>query len=52
MKKVTGFKQVQKKVEGEGYSKQAAGAIVASAARNASPSAKAKNKNLAKVKGK
>jgi hypothetical protein len=51
-KKHPGFKSVQAKVEREGYSKQAAGAIVASAARNASANAKAANPNLKRVKGK
>ena len=45
-----GFKAVQSKIEGEGYSKKSAGAILANASRNASPAAKAKNKNLKKVK--
>jgi len=55
MKKSTahpGFQAVQSKIQKEGYSKQAAGAILANASRNASPSAKAQNKNLAKVKDK
>lgn len=47
-----GFKAVQQKVQKEGYSKEQAGAIVASAARKASPAAKAKNPNLNRVKGK
>ena len=47
-----GFKAVQSKIAGEGYSKKAAGAILASATRNASASAKAKNPKLKKVKGK
>jgi hypothetical protein len=51
-KKHPGFAAVEKKVEGEGYSKGAAGAIVASTARNASKKAKAKNPALKKVKGK
>jgi hypothetical protein len=51
-KKHPGFKAVEKKVEAEGYGKKAAGAIVASAARNAGAKAKAANPNLAKVKGK
>lgn len=46
------FKAVQSKVESEGYSKQASGAIVANAARNASAPAKAKNPKLLRVKGK
>lgn len=51
-KKHPGFKGVQNKVEKEGYSKKAAGAIVASAARKASKGAKKKNPRLKKVKGK
>jgi hypothetical protein len=47
-----GFKAVAKKIQGEGYGKEAAGAILASATRNASKSAKAKNPNLKRVKGK
>lgn len=46
-----GFKAVQNKIaKKEGVSKKAAGAILASASRKASPAAKAKNKNLKKVK--
>jgi hypothetical protein len=45
-----GFKAVQKKIQSSGYSKDAAGAILASATRKASPSAKAKNSKLKKVK--
>lgn len=45
-----GFKNVQKKIEGEGYSKKSAGRILASKTRNASKSAKAKNPRLKKVK--
>lgn len=44
-----GFKAVQEKVEREGYSKEAAGAIVASAARHASAAAHERNPNLSKV---
>ncbi len=47
-----GFKAVEKKVEKEGYSKEKAGAIVASSARNASAKAKKDNPKLNKVKGK
>ena len=47
-----GFKKVQAKIQGEGYSKQAAGAILANATRNASPAAKKTNPALKKVKGK
>lgn len=45
-----GFKAVQSKIEGEGYSKGAAGAILANASRHASKSAKRANPRLAKVK--
>ena len=45
-----GFKAVQAKIEGEGYSKGAAGAILASASRKASPAAKRKNPRLNRVK--
>lgn len=51
-KKPPGFKAVQKKIEGEGYSKQAAGAILANSTRKASPAAKKANPALKKVKGK
>jgi hypothetical protein len=47
------FKSVQSKIaKKEGVSKDRAGAILASASRNASPAAKRKNPNLKKVKGK
>lgn len=47
------FKAVQNKIaKKEGISKKSAGAILASASRNASPAAKAKNPKLNKVKGK
>ena len=47
------FKKVEAKIEKkEGVSKNAAGAILANASRNASPAAKAANPNLKKVKGK
>lgn len=49
MKKHPGFKAVQKKIQGEGYSKEAAGAILANASRNASPAAKKANPRLNKV---
>ena len=49
MKKHPGFKAVQKKIQSEGYSKKSAGAILANASRHASPAAKRKNPNLAKV---
>lgn len=45
-----GFAAVQSKVEGEGYTKKEAGAIVASAARKASPAAKKANPSLKRVK--
>lgn len=45
-----GFKAVQVKIEGEGYSKGAAGAILASSTRKASASAKRKNPRLNRVK--
>lgn len=45
-----GFKGAEKKVQSEGYSKKAAGAIVASASRKAKK-ADSKNKALKKVKG-
>ena len=51
MAKHQGFKAVQSKIEGEGYSKKAAGAILASRTRNASAKAKAKNPRLKRVKG-
>ena len=51
--KVTGFSNVQKSIEKkEGVSPKAAGAILASSTRKASPAAKAKNPALNKVKGK
>lgn len=50
-KRHPGFQAVQSKVQGEGYSKKVAGAIVASAARNASTGAKKSNPRLKKVKG-
>lgn len=45
-----GFKAVQGKIAKK-YGKKAAGAILASATRKASKSAKAKNPKLKKVKG-
>lgn len=45
-----GFKAVQGKIEKEGYSKKAAGAILANKTRSASKSAKKKNPKLNKVK--
>ncbi len=50
MPKHPGFKSVQKSIEKEGYSKKAAGAILASKTRNASAAAKKKNPSLKKVK--
>lgn len=47
-----GFKAVAKKIQGEGYSKKDAGAILASKTRNASEAAKRKNPALRKVQGK
>jgi hypothetical protein len=45
------FKAVQKKISGkEGLSMKAAGAILASSSRGASPAAKKANPNLKKVK--
>jgi hypothetical protein len=46
-----GFKAVQEKIEGEGYGKNAAGAILASATRKASAAAKKSNPRLNRVKG-
>lgn len=46
------FKAVQAKIASkEGVSSNAAGAILASASRKASPAAKKRNPNLLKVKG-
>ena len=51
MKSHPGFKAVQNKIaKQQGVSKQAAGAILASATRKASASAKKKNPKLKKVK--
>ena len=48
-----GFKAVQNEIaKKEGVSKEAAGAILASSSRKASPAAKKENPNLKKVKGK
>lgn len=50
-KKHPGFKAVQAKIaQKEGVSKKSAGAILASATRNASAKAKAANPKLKKVK--
>ena len=46
-----GFKSVQKSIEKEGYSKEAAGRILASKTRKASKTAKKKNPHLNRVKG-
>jgi flagellar hook-length control protein FliK len=46
-----GFAAVQKKIEGEGYSKESAGAILASKSRHASPAAHKANPRLNKVIG-
>lgn len=51
-KKHPGFAAVQNKIEKEGYSKESAGAILASKTRAASSKAKEKNPALNKVKGK
>jgi len=52
-KKGMGFKSAQQSIaKKEGVPMQNAGAILASASRNASKSAKAANPNLGKVKGK
>lgn len=45
------FASVQKKIEGEGYSKKSAGAILAKKTREASPAAKKANPKLKRVKG-
>ncbi len=48
-----GFKAVQKQIAAKsGVSSKAAGAILASSTRKASPAAKKANPNLKKVKGK
>lgn len=44
-----GFSAVQDKIEGEGYSKKAAGAILAAKSRGASESAKKANPRLNRV---
>jgi hypothetical protein len=52
MKKHPGFKAVQGQIaKKQGISKKAAGAILASATRKASPAAKKANPNLKRVKG-
>ena len=50
-KKHPGFKAVQSKIEQEGYSKKAAGAILAKSTRNASAKARKANPRLNRVKG-
>lgn len=47
-----GFKKVAAKIQAEGYTKDQAGAILASKTRKTSKKAKAKNPKLKKVKGK
>ncbi len=47
----SGFAAVQKHIEGEGFSKKVAGAILASRTRHASKEAKKKNPHLNRVKG-
>jgi hypothetical protein len=44
-----GFKAVASKIQKEGYSKKAAGAILAKKSREASPAAKRANPRLKKV---
>jgi hypothetical protein len=52
MKKHPGFKAVQASIaKKQGISKKAAGAILASATRKASPTAKKANPRLKRVKG-
>ena len=46
-----GFKAVQEKIEGEGYSEAAAGRILAKKTRGASKAAKKRNPRLNRVKG-
>ena len=46
-----GFAAVQKKIQGEGYSKKVAGAILAHRTRAASAAAKRANPRLKRVKG-
>ena len=46
-----GFKAVQSKIEGEGYTHEQAGAILANKTRHASAKAKAANPRLKKVRG-
>ncbi len=51
MPKHPGFKAVQSKIQKEGYSKEQAGAILASKTRNASKAAHKANPRLNRVKG-
>ena len=51
MAKHPGFKAVQSKIEGEGYSAKSAGAILASKTRGASAKAKKANPRLKRVRG-
>ncbi len=51
MKKHPGFKKVQSSIAKEGYSKKAAGAILANATRHASKGAKKANPRLNRVRG-
>lgn len=46
-----GFRAVQSKIQKEGYSKEAAGRILASKTRSASKAAHKKNPRLNRVKG-
>lgn len=50
MAKHPGFKSVQKRIQAQGYSKRAAGAILADKTRHASKKAKKANPRLKKVK--
>jgi len=52
IKKHPGFASVQKKIQGEGYSKEAAGAILANSTRKAGKAAHKANPRLNRVKGK
>lgn len=47
-----GFASIQKRIQGEGYTKAQAGAILASRTRNASAAAKKRNPRLSRVKSK
>jgi len=49
--KHVGFKGAQRQIEKEGYSKKAAGAILAAKSRGASSAAKKRNPRLKRVKG-